>query len=151
MVIPIHWIAWCWIKSLRILILRPNMTWLLLRGWIWYLSQKNVEKFFLEYHINLKLIIKGKKTSSVPYLHYFCNSMAKDVKGFVDKCNICLKMSPLTSFMPLKPVEVSYPFKLVSLDTAHITMPSGNKEYIVVEIDYFTCLIEEAILTNKTI
>ena len=76
--------------------------------------------------------------------------MAKDVKEFVDKCDVCSKMSPFTNFRPLKPVEVSYPFELVSLDTAHITMPSGNKKYIVVAIDHFTHWIEVAILTNET-
>ena len=38
----------------------------------------------------------------------------------------------------------------MSLDTAHITMPSGNKKYIVVAIDHFTRWIEVAILTNET-
>ena len=30
-------------------------------------------------------------------------------------------------------------------------MPLGNKKYIVVEIDHFTCWIEVTILTNKTL
>ena len=37
----------------------------------------------------------------------------------------------------------------MSLDTAHINMPSGNKKYIVVAIDLFTFWIEVTILTNK--
>ena len=76
--------------------------------------------------------------------------MAKDVKEFINKCDICLKMSPFIIFRPLKPVEVNYPFELVSLDTAHVTMPSGNKKYIVVAIDHFTRWIEVTILTNET-
>ena len=76
--------------------------------------------------------------------------MEKDVKEFVDKCNVCLKMSPFINFRLLKPVEVNYPFELASLDTAHVTMPSGNKKYIVVVIDHFTQWIEVGILTNKT-
>ena len=76
--------------------------------------------------------------------------MAKDVKEFIDKCNVCLKMSPLINFRPLKPVEVNCPFELVSLDTTHVTMPSGNRKYIVVVIDHFTCWIEVTILTNET-
>ena len=71
-------------------------------------------------------------------LQYFWTSMAKDVKQFIDKCNVCSKMSPFINFRPLKPVEVNYPSKLVSLDTAHINMPSGNKKYIVVAINCFT-------------
>ena len=63
---------------------------------------------------------------------------------------ICAQISPFVTFRPLKPVEVKYPFELVSLDTAHITMPSGNKKYIVVAIDYFMQWIEVAILTHET-
>ena len=59
-------------------------------------------------------------------------------------------MSAFTNFRPLKPVMVSYPFKLMSLYTAHITMPSGNKKYIVVAIDHFTQWIEVAIMTHET-
>ena len=76
--------------------------------------------------------------------------MAKDVKEFINKCNVCSKMSPFINFRLLKPVEVNYPFEQVSLDNAHVTMPSGNKKYIVVAIDHFTCWIEVTILTNKT-
>ena len=76
--------------------------------------------------------------------------MAKDVKVFVEKCNVCLKMSPFINFRPLKPVEVSYPFELVSLDTVHVTIPSGTNKYIVVAIEHFTQWIEVGILTNKT-
>ena len=62
-------------------------------------------------------------------LRYFWTSMAKDVKEFVDKCDVCAQINLFINFCPLKPVEVNYPFELVSLDTAHITMPSGNKRY----------------------
>ena len=37
----------------------------------------------------------------------------------------------------------------MSLDTTHVTMPSGNKNYIVVAIDHFTQWIEVEILTNE--
>ena len=94
--------------------------------------------------------LKVNKLLQFLKLRYFWTSMAKDVKEFVDKCNVCSKMSPFVNFRPLKPVEVNYPFELVSLDTAHVTMPSGNKKYIVVAIDHFTCWIEVTILTNET-
>ena len=38
----------------------------------------------------------------------------------------------------------------MSLYTAHVTVPSGNKKYIVVAIDYFTCWIEVGTLKNET-
>ena len=43
-------------------------------------------------------------------LQFFWTSIVKDVKEFIDKCNICLKMSLFINFRPLKPVEVNYPF-----------------------------------------
>ena len=42
----------------------------------------------------------------------------------------------------MKPLELNYPFELVSLDTEHITMPSYNKKYIVVAIDHLLQSIE---------
>ena len=69
-------------------------------------------------------------------------SIAKDVKEFIDKCKICLKISPFINFRLLSPVEVSYPFELVSLDTAHVTLPLGNKKCIAVTIDHFMQWIE---------
>ena len=82
-------------------------------------------------------------------LQYFWTSMAKDVKEFINKCNICLKMSPLINFKPLKLVEVSYPFELVSQDTTHITMHSRNRKYIVVANDHFMRWIEVKIFLMK--
>ena len=76
--------------------------------------------------------------------------MAKDAKEFVDKCDVWAKISAFINFRCLKPLKVNYPSKLVSLDTAHITTPSGNKKYLVVAIDHFTSWIELAILTNET-
>ena len=75
--------------------------------------------------------------------------MEKDVKEFIDECDACSKMSLFTNFWPLKSAEVNYPFKLVSLDTAYITMPSGNKKYIVVAIDHFMQWIEVTTLTHE--
>lgn len=33
--------------------------------------------------------------------------MAKDVKECIDKCSVCLKMSPYINIRPLKPVEAN--------------------------------------------
>ena len=93
--------------------------------------------------------LKVNKLLQFLKLRYFWTLMAKDVKEFVDKCDVCLKMSPFINLRPLKPVEVNYPFELVSLDTAHVTMPSGNKKYIVVAIDHFMQWIKVGILTNE--
>ena len=54
--------------------------------------------------------------------------MAKGVKEFIFYYDVCSKLSLFLNSQPLKPVEVNYPFKLVSFDIAHITMPSGIKK-----------------------
>ena len=56
-------------------------------------------------------------------LRYFWSSMSKEVNEFVDGCDVCSKISPFINFWPLKPVETHYLFGLVSLDTAHVTVP----------------------------
>ena len=58
------------------------------------------------------------------------------------------KDEPLHKLQAIKPVEVKYSFKLVSLDTAHVTMPLGNKKYIVVATDHFKQSIDLGILTK---
>ena len=51
--------------------------------------------------------LKFSKLLQFLKLCYFWTLMAKDVKEFIDKCNVCLKMSPFISIRPLKPVEVN--------------------------------------------
>ena len=95
-------------------------------------------------HLKLKKLLQFLK------LRYFWSSMAKEVRDFVDRCDVCSRISPFINFRPLKPVETHYPFELVSLDTAHVTMPLGNKKYIVVAIDHYTRWIEATIVTKET-
>ena len=64
--------------------------------------------------------------------------MANDVKEFIDKCDVCSKLSLFINFRLLKPDQVNYFFELASLDTAHITMPLGNKKVIAVAIGHLT-------------
>ena len=59
------------------------------------------------------------------------------------------KDEPFVNLRLLKSVEVNYSFDLVSLDSKHVTMLSGNKKYIVVLIDHFMQWIEVGILTIK--
>ena len=76
--------------------------------------------------------------------------MAKENKKIVDRCKVCSKISPFINFLPLKPMETHDLFKLVSLDTAHVAMPLGNKKYIVVALDHYTKWIEAMIVTKET-
>ena len=64
------------------------------------------------------------------------------MKEFIEKCNVCSKMSLFINFRPLNPVKVKYAFELKSLDTAHITMPLGKNKYIVAVVDHFKLWIE---------
>ena len=62
--------------------------------------------------------------------------MAKEVLEFINECVVYLKMIMLINFRPLKPAE-NKSFELVLSDTAHLNMPSGDKKYLVVEINHF--------------
>ena len=44
----------------------------------------------------------------------------------------------------------AYPFKKVALDTGYITLPSGQKEYFIVAVDFFTKWIEVKTVTHET-
>ena len=94
-------------------------------------------------HLKLNKLLQFLK------LQYFWTSMAKYVKKFINKCNVCSKICPFINFRPLKLLKL-ITINIVSLDTAHITMPSGIKKYIVVANDHFTCRIEVKILTNES-
>lgn len=37
----------------------------------------------------------------------------------------------------LRPIEIKYPFELVTLDTGHVTLPTGQKEYFLACVDFF--------------
>ena len=55
---------------------------------------------------------------------------------------MCARLHNAVGYRPLQPIRCSYPFELVSLDTAEITLPSGAKGYLLVAIDHFTRWIE---------
>ncbi|KAJ9088193.1 Ectonucleotide pyrophosphatase/phosphodiesterase member 7 [Entomophthora muscae] len=54
------------------------------------------------------------------------------------ECLQCARYSMGARKYPLQPMEVLYPFEKVALDTGHVTMASGQKEYFLVAVDLFT-------------
>ena len=60
------------------------------------------------------------------------------MKTQIDRCQVYAEINLKVHYKLLKLIKVKFLFKLVLLDTAHITMPSGNKKYLVLDVNYFT-------------
>ena len=94
--------------------------------------------------------LKFNKLLQFLKLIYFWSFMAKEVRDFVKRYDVCSKISFFIKFWPLRPMETQHLFELVSLDMAHFTMPLGNKKYIVVVIEYYKRWIKATIVTKET-
>ena len=64
----------------------------------------------------------------------------------------CLKDKPPQRKVkaPLKPIQTTHPFKLVSIDYLHLERCNVNYEYILVIVDHFTCFATAYATTNKS-
>ena len=65
-------------------------------------------------------------------------------------CGVCNKMYARQRVQPLKPIEILYPFDLVSLDTGKFTYAPGKIGIFLVAIDHFTKWVEVKIVTRET-
>lgn len=51
---------------------------------------------------------------------------------------------------PLRPIDSRYLFEMISLDTGHVTLNSGQREYFMVAIDHFTKWFNVQALIKET-
>lgn len=81
---------------------------------------------------------------------YFWHKMFRDVKSFVQSCDLCqrMKVTPCAPFGLLQPVEVDTAFHTVGLDIVGPLQPSRRCRWIIVAIDYLTKFIEAKAVTN---
>ena len=68
----------------------------------------------------------------------------------LDECQTCQRFSLAKNRHPLRPIGAQYPFEMISLDTGHVTLESGRREYFVLAIDHFTKWVEVQALTKET-
>ncbi|RWS01610.1 Retrotransposable element Tf2 protein type 1-like protein [Dinothrombium tinctorium] len=101
------------------------------------LKLKLIENFHLKFgHLGKNKMIKLMSTC------YFWQSMCKDIKSFVDSCDICqtnklTKVKKLGTLSQIGPAKE--PLEIVSIDTiGGFANYNSNKQYIHVAIDNFT-------------
>jgi transposase InsO family protein len=66
--------------------------------------------------------------------------MCSDIENFIQKkCSCVVSKKPnVQERAPLKPIESSYPFEIVSIDFLHLDKCKGGFEYVLVVCDHFT-------------
>jgi hypothetical protein len=83
---------------------------------------------------------------------FFWISMYKDVKNYVNSCELCLKIktrAPVSNGL-LKPIVTKRPFELIGIDIAYLPLSKGGYRYVLVAIDYFTNWLEAALLKSMS-
>lgn len=90
-------------------------------------------KFFVTSTVNgVKICVKKSSPSVLRTL-----LVARAYKGCRRRPQLLLKMRPVhfeTPFTRICPIETQYPFELVTMDTRHVTLPLGRKDYFLVAV-----------------
>ena len=94
----------------------------------------------------------SERTQTLVRDRVYWPGMASDIDLYVtQQCN-CLKDKPPQRKVraPLKPIQTTHPFELVSIDYLHLERCKGNYEYILVIVDHFTRFAAAYATTNKS-
>ena len=81
---------------------------------------------------------------------YWWPSIRRDVMEILDQCATCQQFSMAKARWGIRPISVSFPFEMVSMDTGYVSMSSGRMEYFVLAIDHFTKWVEIHAMTQET-
>ena len=81
---------------------------------------------------------------------YWWPSLRSMVDEVLKTCRPCAQFAMRRSVTRLRPIETQYPCELVVMDTGHVTLPSGRKEYFLVAVDSFTKWAEVRAVTSET-
>lgn len=107
-----------------------------------YILPQHREQVVRDLHVKFGGHFRFQKLIAAVKSRYYWPKMYKEVEKILRECLQCAKFSLGARKYPLRPMESSYPFEKVALDTGHVTMPSGKKEYFLVAVDLFTKWIE---------
>lgn len=73
---------------------------------------------------------------------YWWPSLKKDIKDVITLCWQGAQFNMIRLVTLLRPIKTQYHFEIVTIDTGHITILSGRKEYFLVAVDSFTKWVE---------
>ena len=94
--------------------------------------------------------LRFKKMWAAARVRYWWPDLKKDVEACLASCRQCAQFSMRQLVTGLRPVETQYPFELVVMDTGHVTLPSGRKEYFLVAVNSFTKWVEVRAVSSET-
>lgn len=90
----------------------------------------------------------GTTTSKVKQ-RFWWPEMAKDIKHYVESCDICQRRkAPPHHTQVMHPIEVTAPFDRWGIDIVHFPCSDSGNRYAIVAIDYFTKWPEARAIPN---
>ena len=71
---------------------------------------------------------------------FYWAHMSKDITQYIrKKCRCVVSKKPnVVERAPLVPIEVTYPFEMISIDFLHLDKCKGGFEYVLIVCDHFT-------------
>ena len=118
-------------------------------NWLWIAPEKRLG-VLQQAHRSYTGHLKTAKLFEFVRKRFYWTEMLKDMKELIGKCSVCAQLQTTVGYRPLRPIETHYPFEIVSLDTGHVTLPNGSREYFVIAVDHFTKWVEVQAFTQET-
>ena len=81
---------------------------------------------------------KIRATSQRVHKRFWWPDMNRDIKAFVDTCDVCQRRDLPSKSQPLHPIPVTAPFARWGIDFVHLPKTDSGNRYALVAIDYFT-------------
>src|SRR5205085_11766611 len=80
---------------------------------------------------------------------YYWDQMSKDIKNYVQACEVCQKRAKTKRKEPLHPIQVGQAFERIGINlVGPLTITMQNNHYIIVAIDYLTRWQEAKVVTE---
>jgi len=80
-----------------------------------------------------------KKTIERTMEKYYWPSMGKDIKSYIESCDVCQRMGKPAKSLSITPIKVTGPFEQIGIDfVGPLKQSSKGNKYIIVATDYLT-------------